>query len=150
MNRWRALAIVGLLFGVSGIAWGYAQRRQPTGFFELRIYTTKPGKRAELASRFEKSTAKVYARHGITNVGYWFAASNEPSLGVSDDRTFVYMRGYPSAAERDRRLKAAHDDAEFVRVVLGQENNPATALIEKMQQVDLVAATSDSAVSLSR
>ena len=150
MNRWQALAIAGVFVGVSGVAWGYVQRPSPTGFFELRIYTTKPGKRAELASRFERSTAKVYARHGITNVGYWFAASNEQSLGVSDERTFVYMRGYPSAAERDRRLKAAHDDPEFVRVVLGQENNPATALIEKMQQVDLVAATPDSAIRLSK
>lgn len=150
MNRWLALAVAGVTFGVSGIAWGYAQRTPPVGFFELRIYTTKPGKRAELAARFEKSTANVYARHGITNVGYWFAASSDPALGVSDDRTFVYMRGYPSAAERDRRLKAAHDDPEFVRVVLGQENNPATALIERMQQVDLVTATPDSAITLAK
>jgi hypothetical protein len=150
MIRWQVLAVGSLIFGLSGIAWGYAQQTKPVGFFELRIYMAKPGERSELAARFQKSTAKVYARHGITNVGYWFAASDEKALGVTQERTFVYMRGYPSAAERDRRLKAAHDDPEFIRVVLGQENNPSAALIEKMQQIDLVPATTDSSITISK
>ena len=33
------------------------------------------------------------------------------------------MRGYPSKEERDKRLKAAHDDPEFAEVVTSQERN---------------------------
>ena len=150
MRIWRIVAVLGLACGASGIAWGYAQQKPRVGFFELRIYTAKTGKRDALAARFESSTAKIYARHGITNVGYWFAASKEKDLGVSDDRTFVYMRGYPSQDARDARLKAAHDDPEFVRVVLDQEGNPQTALIDKMQQIDLVPATTYSAIAIAK
>ena len=64
--RWKIMAFVGLLFGVAGIVWGSAQRN-PVGFFELRVYTAKPGKRDALAARFANRTAAIYARHGITN-----------------------------------------------------------------------------------
>ena len=149
MRLWKTLAILGLAFGLGGVGWGYAQQRNAGGFFELRIDTTKPGKRSALAARFGDDTTKIYARHGITNVGYWFAASNEKDLGVSDERTFVYMRGYPSRQARDQRLKAAHDDPEFVKVVLDAEGNPQTALIEKTQQIDLVP-TNYSAISVTK
>ena len=43
------------------------------------------------------------------------------------------MRGYPSKEERDKRLKAAHDDPEFNEVVTNQERNPETKLIIKAQ-----------------
>jgi hypothetical protein len=149
MRLWKTLAILGLAFGLGGVGRGHAQQRNAVGFFELRIYTTKPGKRNALAARFGDYTTKIYAGHDITNVGYWFAASNEKNLGVSDERTFVYMRGYPSRQARDQRLKAAHDDPEFVKVVLDAEGNPQTALIEKTQQIDLVP-TNYSAISVTK
>jgi hypothetical protein len=149
MRIWKILAIIGLAFGIGGVSWGYAQQRKAVGFMELRIYTTKPGKRDALATRFGQYTTKIYERHGITNVGYWLAASNEKDLGISGERTFIYMRGYPSREERDKRIKAAHDDPEFVKVVLDQEGNPSTALIDKTQQIDLVP-TDYSAVKVTR
>jgi hypothetical protein len=138
MRLWKTLAIVGIVFGISGVSWGYAQQRTGPGFFELRIYTTKPGKRDALAARFGNYTTKIYERYGITNVGYWYAASNASAIGVLDDRTFVYMRGYPSKQARDERLKAAQSDPEFVRIVLDQERNPEAALIETIHHIDLV------------
>ena len=93
MLKWKALAVVGVSFGLAGVSWGFAQQPRPPGFFELRIYTTLPGQRAALAARFGDHTTKIYERHGIRNVGYWLAASGENA-----DRTFVYMRGVPVAA----------------------------------------------------
>src|SRR5579862_1633829 len=58
-----------------------AQEQAP-GFFELRIYTAVPGKRDALAERFYHSTAAVYARHGITNVGYWIPQQSDDELGI--------------------------------------------------------------------
>src|SRR5262249_29973592 len=70
MLKWKIAAVIGMLCGVGGVSWGYAQQRNAPGFYELRIYKALPGKRDALAARFASRTAAIYARHGITNVGY--------------------------------------------------------------------------------
>ena len=42
MTKWKSLAVVGLVFGMSGVTWGLAQQRQSNRFFELRVYTASP------------------------------------------------------------------------------------------------------------
>ena len=147
--RWKIMAFVGLVFGVTGIVWGYAQRNT-VGFFELRVYTAQPGKRDALAARFANRTAAIYARHGITNVGYWIPQESDPELGISAENTFIYMRGYPSKEERDKRLKAAHDDPEFEQVVTRQEQNPQTRLIIKAHNIDMVPSGSYTAIAVAK
>ena len=137
MLKWKVTAVLGLGFGLAGIGWGYAQQKNAVGFYELRVYTAQPGKRDALAARFASRTAAIYARHGITNVGYWIPQQSDPELGISADNTFIYMRGYPSKEARDARLKAAHDDPEFAEVVTKQERNPDTKLIVKAHNIDL-------------
>jgi len=139
MLKWKIAALLGIAFGVGGLSWGVAQeRKSAAGFYELRVYTAKPGKRDALAARFANRTAAIYARHGITNVSYWIPQESDPELGISAENTFIYMRGYPSREERDKRLKAAHDDPEFAEVVTAQERNPETRLIEKVHNIDLL------------
>ena len=148
MLKWKITAVVGLAFGLAGIGWGFAQDRQAVGFYELRVYTAKPGKRDALAARFATRTAAIYARHGITNVSYWIPQQSDPALGISAENTFIYMRGYPSREERDKRLKAAHDDPEFAEVVTKQERNPETKLIENVHNVDMVPNGTYSAITI--
>ena len=137
MLKWKITALAGLVFGAAGIGWGYAQQAKAIGFYELRVYTAQPGKRDALAARFASRTAAIYARHGITNVGYWIPQQSDPELGISAADTFIYMRGYPSKAERDKRLQAAHDDPEFAEVVTKQERSP-DRLIVKAHNIDMV------------
>src|SRR4051812_11422572 len=137
MLKWKILAIAGLVCGVAGVGWGYAQQANAPGFYELRIYKAQPGKRDALAARFASRTAAIYARHGITNVGYWIPTETDHELGIDASDTFIYIRGYPSKEERDKRLKAAHDDPEFGEVVTKQERDPATKLIIKAHNVDM-------------
>ena len=68
----------------------------------------------------------------LGNVGYWRAESGEHA-----ERTFVYMRGYPSRRARDERLTAAHADPEFLEIVRAAERDPETRLIESVQSIDL-------------
>lgn len=150
MLKWKAIAILGLSFGVAGIGWGYAQQQKSAGFFELRVYTAKPGKRDALAARFANRTAAIYARHGITNVGYWIPQESDPGLGIAADNTFIYIRGYPSREERDKRLKAAHDDPEFAEVVTTQERNPDIRLIEKVHNIDMVPSGTYTAIAVTK
>lgn len=150
MLKWKILAALGMAFGVAGIGWGYAQEKKAVGFFELRIYTAQPGKRDALAARFASRTAAIYARHGITNVGYWIPMQSDPELGISAENTFIYIRGYPSKAERDKRLNAAHDDPEFAEVVTKQEANPNTKLIVKAHNIDMVPNGTYTAITITK
>ena len=146
--KWKIFAVLGFAFGLAGIEWGRAQQRNVPGFYELRVYKAQPGKRDALADRFASRTAAIYARHGITNVGYWIPLESDPELGIDAANTFIYMRGYPSKEERDRRLKAAHDDPEFDEVVTRQERNPETRLIIKAHNIDMAPSGTYSAVTL--
>src|SRR6202521_4213611 len=148
MLRWKILAFLGLSLGLAGLLWGYAQEKKAVGFYELRVYTAQPGKRDALAARFANHTAAIYARHGITNVGYFIPQQSDTELGISAENTFIYIRGYPSKEERDKRLKAAHDDPEFGEVVTRQEQNPETKLIIKAHNIDMAPNGTYSAVML--
>ena len=150
MLKWKVLALLGMAFGITGIGWGYAQEKNAVGFYELRIYTAQPGKRDALAARFASRTAAIYARHGITNVGYWIPKESDPELGISAENTFIYIRGYPSKEERDKRLNAAHDDPEFAQVVTKQEANPATKLIVKAHNIDMVPNGTYGAITIAK
>ena len=148
MMQWKIATVLGVAFGVAGVSWGYAQQRQAPGFFELRVYTAQPGKRDALAERFASRTAAIFARHGITNVGYWIPQESDPELGISAENTLIYMRGYPSKQERDKRLKAAHDDPEFGEVVTKQEQNPQTRFIVKAHNIDMVPSGPYTAIAI--
>jgi hypothetical protein len=150
MMKWKIATVLGVAFGVAGVSWGYAQQRQAPGFFELRVYTAQPGKRDALAERFANRTAAIFARHGITNVGYWIPVQSDPELGISAENTFIYIRGYPSKEERDKRLKAVRDDPEFVQVVTKQEENPDTKLVLKVHNIDMTPNGAYTTISLAK
>ena len=148
MLKWKLAALAGLLTGAAGVAWGQAQQQRAPGFYELRIYKAQPGKRDALAARFASRTAGTYARHGITNVGYFIPQETDKELGIDADDTFIYIRGYPSKAERDTRLKAAHDDPEFAEVVIKQERDPDSRLIVKAHNIDMVPSGPQTAIAI--
>ncbi len=153
MLKWKMAAVLGLSIGVAGVGWGHAQQQSAPGFpgfYELRIYKAQPGKRDALAARFASRTAGTYARHGITNVGYWIPQQTDNELGIDADDTFIYIRGYPSRDERDKRLKAAHDDPEFGEVVLKQERDPNTRLIIKAHNIDMVPSGPQTAIKITQ
>ena len=147
MLKWKITALLGVVFGIAGLGWGYAQQRNAIGFYELRVYTAQPGKRDALAKRFADRTAAIYARHGITNVGYWIPQQTDAELGITAENTFIYIRGYPSKEERDKRLKAAHDDPEFAEVVTKQERSP-DKLIVKAHNIDMAPNGTYTAITI--
>lgn len=69
---------------------------------------------------------------------------------MSADNTFIYIRGHPSKEERDKRLKAAHDDPEFAEVVTKQEQNPDTKLVVKAHNIDMVPDGTYTTIALTK
>jgi phage terminase large subunit len=71
-------------------------------------------------------------------VGYWIPQQSDPEVGISAENTFIYVRGYPSKEERDKRTKAVRDDPEFTEVVTKQEANPETKQVVKVHNIDMI------------
>jgi hypothetical protein len=64
--------------------------------------------------------------------------------------TFIYIRGYSSKEERDKRLKADHDDLEVAEVALKQERDPNTKLIIKAHNIDMAPSGPHTAVKITQ
>ena len=79
-----------------------------TRFFELRTYTTAPGKLDALHKRFSEHTNKLFVKHGMELVGYW-----TPAGGEKAENTLVYILAYPDRASRDKSWKAFLNDPDW-------------------------------------
>lgn len=80
--------------------------------FELRTYTTSPGKLTDLHARFRDHTTKLFEKHGMTNVVY--GVPQDAAQG-SDD-TLVYLLAFPSRDAAAKSWKAFGDDPDWQRV----------------------------------
>lgn len=125
---WKVLALVGFTFGIVGSAWAIAERqRAASRVYELRVYKTMPGKREALANRFRDHTAAMFERAGMTNVGYWNAAS-----GDDVDDTFVYMLAYPSREARDEMWRELGAFEDFQEIIIAVERDEERKLVDSI------------------
>ena len=129
MLKWRILAIVGFAFGIVGSGWALAeQQRAASQVYELRVYTTLPGKRPALADRFRDHTSKMFERAGMTNVGYWNAAT-----GDNAEETFIYLLAYPSHEARDQMWEELGTYEDFQEIIIAVERDDERKLIENIE-----------------
>lgn len=81
-------------------------RAADTKCYELRTYTAAPGKLDALLQRFRNHTVGLFAKHGMTNVGYWVPAENA-------ERKLIYLLAFPDRTARDASFKAFGADPEW-------------------------------------
>ena len=125
---WKVLALVGFTFGIVGSAWAIAERqRAASRVYEMRVYKTMPGKREALANRFRDHTAAMFERAGMTNVGYWNAASGDDA-----DDTFVYMLAYPSREARDETWRELGTFEDFQEIIIAVERDEERKLVDSI------------------
>ena len=74
--------------------------------YEWRTYYAAPGKLEALHARFRDHTLKLFAKHGMTNLGYWVPLDNP-------DRKLVYLLGYPSREAARQSWKAFTADPDW-------------------------------------
>ena len=133
MRMWKTLAVVGCAFGVFGMMWGLSAQEPESRVFELRIYKTVDGKRAELSDRFRDHTAAMFEQAGMENVGYWNAAT-----GDDTEDTFIYMLGYPTLEARDEMWAKLGENPEFQRIIISAERSEDRALVDTIDARMLV------------
>lgn len=78
--------------------------------FELRTYTAAEGKQAALDARFRNHTIALFAKHGITNLGYYHPTDADRGAG----NILIYFLAYPNREAAAASWKAFAADANWV------------------------------------
>lgn len=89
---------------------------QPMPVYEMRVYYAAPGKLEDLNARFRNNTMRIFAKHGMTNIGYWVPIDNP-------ENKLIYILSYPSREARDASWKAFGADPEWQAVAKASEVN---------------------------
>jgi len=97
--------------------------------FEMRVYWAAPGKLDALHARFRDHTTKLFAKHGITNVGYFVPVGENP------ERRLVYFLAYPDRKARDASWTAFVNDPEWKAAHAASEKDGK--LVEKATETFL-------------
>lgn len=96
-----------------------------TTVFELRVYTSPPGKMPNLLARFKNHTTRIFERHGMINVGYWLPVEQK-----EDDKIY-YLLKHKSRTAAEASWKAFGADPEWIKVSTESEaNGPIVSHVE--------------------
>jgi hypothetical protein len=90
------------------------------GLYELRVYTTSPGKMDALDARFRDHTIGLFQRHGMFPVGFFHVA---PQAGQPADNRLIYIMGYKDRTARDQAWTDFAADPEWQKVYKDSEAN---------------------------
>lgn len=123
-----ALAVVFAAGFVAGQAFRTDVSAQGNKVYELRTYTTHPGKLGDLNTRFRDHTLRLFEKHGMTNIGYW-VPQDEPA----HSNTLVYVVSHDSRAAADKNWAGFNADPEWHKVRAASEANGK--IVEKVDRV---------------
>ena len=84
--------------------------------YELRIYTAAEGKLDALNARFRDHTMKLFAKHGMTSIGYWMPIDN-------DKNQLIYLMSYPSMEARKLSWSMFVADPEWTAAYTASEKD---------------------------
>lgn len=104
----KLICALSILFSIFVVSTVNAAEQSPV--FELRVYTTHPGKMPDLLARFKNHTTKIFERHGMVNVGYWVPIEEK------DGDKLYYILKHNSRAAAEASWKAFGADPEWVKV----------------------------------
>jgi hypothetical protein len=77
--------------------------------YELRVYTTVPGRMADLLARFKDHTVPIWQKHGIVPIGFWTTLVGHSSSELT------YILPWNSLADRENKWAAFQRDPEWIR-----------------------------------
>ncbi len=127
-----ALFVLGLGAGNLIPLASVAEAQSANRVFELRTYTTLPGRLDALHARFAQHTIGLFDRHGMTSIGY-FSPRDLPLA----DNTLVYLLAHNSREAADASWAAFAADPEWQRVA--EESQRDGKILEKVERIYLDA-----------
>lgn len=87
--------------------------------FELRTYTTPPGKLGDLNARFRNHTLKLFSKHGMNNLIYWTKMKDQKDA----DTTLIYLLTHESQDAAKRSFDAFRKDPDWIAAKSASEKN---------------------------
>lgn len=110
-----AIAALTLTSFAVGISVGEA-RSVDTRVYELRTYTTNPGRLPALHKRFADHTMRLFEKHGMQNVMYW-----TPMDSARKDNTLIYVISHASREAADKSWREFAADSAWIMVSRASE-----------------------------
>lgn len=102
-----AAAVLTIALGQSSADDKAKPKGGETMVYELRTYTTLPGRLPALHARFRDHTMRLFEKHGMKNIIYWTPADKPETL--------VYVIAHKSKEQADKSWKAFIEDPEWIK-----------------------------------
>lgn len=93
--------------------------------YELRVYTTHPGKLPDLLKRFREHTTKLFEKHGMKNVAYW-----TPTDDPQKSNTLIYILAHPTREAATANWQSFREDPEWISA--RDQSEAAGKIVEKV------------------
>ena len=122
--------VLGIISGNYYQLAGVAEAQSSDRVFELRTYTTLPGRLDALHARFADHTIPLFEKHGMSNIGY-FSPQDAPLA----ENTLIYVLPHASRAAADASWAAFGADPEWQRVA--EESQRDGKILEKVERIYL-------------
>jgi hypothetical protein len=117
------------VFALNQVGQGQsANRENKIRLYEIRTYTTEPGKLDALNTRFREHTTKLFEKHGMTNIGYWTPV-DEPR---SKD-TLIYVLAHENADAAKKSWDGFRNDPQWQKA--RTESEAAGPIVKKVESV---------------
>jgi hypothetical protein len=140
MKRILAFSLAGLFAGAAAFTLAFAADNKPAPqkdgsksgsprVFELRTYTTNPGKLDDLHKRFREHTCTLFKKHGMELIGFWTPQDEDKGKGSK----LIYILAFPSREAAKKAWKDFGDDPEWKKVY--EESHKNGVLVGKVESV---------------
>lgn len=111
-----------------------ATKANPPRLYELRTYKAAEGKLDALQARFRNHTTKLFAKHGMTQLGYFTPV--EAKDGSAD--TLVYLLAHKNEEAMSSSFKAFRADPAWIKAKSDSETNGALTVPDGVKSVALI------------
>jgi hypothetical protein len=101
-------SITAVAFAAFAAGYSAGQEKKSMRLYELRTYTTHPGRLPALNQRFADHTMRLFEKHGMKNEMYWV-----PTDEKLKDNTLIYIVSHDSAEAASTSWKAFQADPEW-------------------------------------
>jgi hypothetical protein len=100
--------------------------------FEIRTYTTEPGRLANLNARFRDHTVKLFSKHGMANIAYWTVAKDQKDADKKGaGNTLLYIIAHQSVDAAKASFAAFGKDTDWVAARKASEEKAGGSLTIK-------------------
>ena len=128
-----SLVLVGLIAFAAGYSTGQ-ESKASSRVYELRTYTTLPGRLPALNKRFAEHTVKLFEKHGMRNEMYFIPTEKAVGQQVTPvENTLIYIVSHDSRDAADKSWKAFGSDPDWKTAQKASEADGK--IVEKVERV---------------